>query len=144
MGFPRQDYCRWEGCHFLLQGIFLTQASNPHLLCLLCWQADSLSTEPSGKPLTSYLWTNISICIFFFPSVFLSRDGDTLKHNRRILTSPKTRKRHEMSSEDGLSLEPIHFLPVVPTCVWMLSCIRLFVTTWTVVCQAPPSREFSR
>ena len=28
------------GCHFLLQGIFLTQGSNP---CLLNWQADSLS-----------------------------------------------------------------------------------------------------
>ena len=31
------------GCHFLLQGIFLTQELNPHLLCLLRWQADSLS-----------------------------------------------------------------------------------------------------
>ena len=25
-------------CHFLLQGIFLTWGSNPHLLCLLHWQ----------------------------------------------------------------------------------------------------------
>ena len=30
------------GCHFLLQGIFLTQGSNPSLLCLLHWQSDSL------------------------------------------------------------------------------------------------------
>ena len=29
VGFPRQEY--WS-CHFLLQGIFLTQGSNPHLL----------------------------------------------------------------------------------------------------------------
>ena len=29
------------GCRFLLQGIFLTQGSNPHLLCYLHWQADS-------------------------------------------------------------------------------------------------------
>jgi len=29
------------GCHFLLQGIFLTQRLNPHLLCLLHWQAGS-------------------------------------------------------------------------------------------------------
>ena len=29
-------------CHFLLQGIFATQGTNPHLLCLLLWQADSL------------------------------------------------------------------------------------------------------
>ena len=30
------------GCHFLLQRIFSSQGSNPHLLCLLHWQADSL------------------------------------------------------------------------------------------------------
>ena len=30
------------GYHFLLQGIFLTQGSNPHLLPILHWQADSL------------------------------------------------------------------------------------------------------
>ena len=31
------------GCHALLQGSFLTQASNPHLLHVLLWQAGSLS-----------------------------------------------------------------------------------------------------
>ena len=30
MGFSRQEY--WSGCHALLQGIFLTQESNPRLL----------------------------------------------------------------------------------------------------------------
>ena len=30
------------GCHSFLQGIFLTQGSNLHLLCLLHWPADSL------------------------------------------------------------------------------------------------------
>ena len=30
------------GCHALLQGIFLTQRSNPSLLCLLHWQVGSL------------------------------------------------------------------------------------------------------
>ena len=35
------------GCHFLLQGIFLNQGSNPGLLAL--W-ADSLLSEPPGKP----------------------------------------------------------------------------------------------
>ena len=38
------------GCHVLLQGVFLTQGSNPHLLCLLCWQAGSLTWAPPGKP----------------------------------------------------------------------------------------------
>ena len=39
------------GCHFLLQEIFLTRGSNPCLLCLLHWQADSLPLTPPGKPL---------------------------------------------------------------------------------------------
>ena len=36
-------------CHALLQGIFLTQGSNPRLLQLLHWQAGSLPLAPSGK-----------------------------------------------------------------------------------------------
>ena len=35
------------GCHFLLQGIFLTQGSNPHLLN---GQADSLPLRYPGSP----------------------------------------------------------------------------------------------
>ena len=38
------------GCHFLLQGIFLTQASNLRLLCLLHWQAYSLPLSHLGSP----------------------------------------------------------------------------------------------
>ena len=38
------------GCHALLQGIFLTQGSNPCLLCLLHWQMGSLPLAPPGKP----------------------------------------------------------------------------------------------
>ena len=38
-------------CHFLLQGIFLTQESNLSLLHLLHWQADSLPLEsPALNP----------------------------------------------------------------------------------------------
>ena len=36
--------------HFLLKRIFPTQGSNPHLLCLLRWQAGSLPLVPPGKP----------------------------------------------------------------------------------------------
>ena len=55
MGFSRQEY--WRGCHALLQGIFLTQGSNPCLLCLLHWQAGFLSLVPpviKGSP--PYTW----------------------------------------------------------------------------------------
>ena len=41
------------GCHALLQGIFSTQGSNPHLLCLLHWQVGSLPLAPPGKPKVS-------------------------------------------------------------------------------------------
>ena len=42
------------GCHFLLQGIFLTQRSNQHLLALLLWLADSLPLAPPEKPQQYY------------------------------------------------------------------------------------------
>ena len=48
--FSRQEY--WNGLHFLLQGIFMTQGLNPCLLCLLHWQARFLPVVPCGKPLT--------------------------------------------------------------------------------------------
>ena len=38
------------GCHALLQGIFLTQESNPCLFHLLHWQVGSLPLVPPGKP----------------------------------------------------------------------------------------------
>ena len=38
------------GCHTLLQGIFPTQESNLHLLCLLHWQVGSLPLTSPGKP----------------------------------------------------------------------------------------------
>ena len=37
---------------FPLQGIFPTQGSNPRLLCLLHWQADSLPLGYLGRPVT--------------------------------------------------------------------------------------------
>ena len=52
MGFSRQEY--GVGCHALLQGIFLTEGSNLHLLCLLHWQVDSLPLVPPGKPIYIY------------------------------------------------------------------------------------------
>ena len=47
------------GCCFLLHGIFLTQGSNLHLLCLLNWQAGSLplATPRRLKHLMGAWWT---------------------------------------------------------------------------------------
>ena len=51
--------CPWDypsentgvGCHFLLQGIFPTQGSNPSLLRLLHWQVNSLPLSHLGNPI---------------------------------------------------------------------------------------------
>ena len=48
MGFPRQEY--WSKLPLPSPGIFITQGSNSHLLCLLHWQTDSLPTVPPRKP----------------------------------------------------------------------------------------------
>ena len=40
----------WSGLPCPPPGIFLTQGLNPHLLCLLHWQAGSLPLAPPGKP----------------------------------------------------------------------------------------------
>ena len=54
MGFSRQEH--WSGLpcsppgNLPLRGIFPTQGSNLHLLCILNWQAGSFPLAPPGKP----------------------------------------------------------------------------------------------
>ena len=60
---PPGSSCPWDspgkntgaGCHALLQGIFLTQGSNPRFLCFLHWQAGSLPLAP--LVLRSVIWS---------------------------------------------------------------------------------------
>ena len=60
MEFSRQEYWN-EFCHFLLQGIFLTQGSNPGLLCLLHWQAESLPPCHPGSSMYTYIPSLLSL-----------------------------------------------------------------------------------
>ena len=61
---PTRLLCPWNfpgkntevGCHFLLQGIFLTQGLIPCVLHLLRWQEDSLPLSNLGNP--------INVCCF--------------------------------------------------------------------------------
>ena len=55
--YPSRPLCPWfigkntaVGYHFLFQGIFPTEGSNPHLLHLLFWQADFLPLCHLGSP----------------------------------------------------------------------------------------------
>ena len=71
---PTRLLCLWDfpgkisgvSCHALLQGIFLTQGLNPHLLCLLCcrWILHPLSDR--GSPHThAHAHTHAGFYIFF-------------------------------------------------------------------------------
>ena len=78
---PARLLCPWDspggntgvGCHFLLQGIFPTQGLNPHLLCLLHWQAGSLPLRHLGSPHIKFcgkIWTNFwptrYVCVYWY------------------------------------------------------------------------------
>ena len=60
------------GCRALLQGIFLTQGSNLHLLHLLHWQADSLPLNHLGSLISCLVLLTLppkySLCIALFYS----------------------------------------------------------------------------
>ena len=62
------------GCHVLLQGIFLTQGSNLHLLCLLHREAGSLPGAPPGKPAIPFSILNIHVCDASSPGPLSCRD----------------------------------------------------------------------
>ena len=49
-------------CHFLFQGIFLTQGSNPGLLHFLHWQVYSLPLSHLKRP-CSYVNVNTYACV---------------------------------------------------------------------------------
>ena len=55
MGSPGKN--TGVGCHFLLQGIFLTQGSSPHLLHFLHWQEGSLRLCHLEAPVVFHLST---------------------------------------------------------------------------------------
>ena len=53
------------GYHLLPQGIFLTQGTNPSLLCLWYWQVDSLPLSHQGSPIHSIPGTvKVGECCF--------------------------------------------------------------------------------
>ena len=70
------------GCHALLQGIFLTQGLNPHLLRLLYWQ--TLPLVPSGKP--SVQFSSSQLCLTLWDLMDCSIPGLTVHYQLLELT----------------------------------------------------------
>ena len=58
------------GCHFLLQGIFLTQRLKPSLLNVLNWQADFLPSNYLGTALLDSRRQFLSFVLSLSPSFF--------------------------------------------------------------------------
>ena len=92
VGFPRQ-----VSCHFLLQGIFLTQLSNPRLLQ---WQVDSFTTDHLGSP-TSYVGFNKYYLLFSQFSSLCLLDHFILILYKTLWTEIHL-KEQSSSSNDGL------------------------------------------
>ena len=76
-GFFRQEY--WSGLPCLLQGIFLTQGSNP---CLLHRQVGSLPLVPPGKPI------NVCVCVCVCMNKELVRINGRIRRCSRRLEAP--------------------------------------------------------
>ena len=68
--------CPWDSqgkhtgvvCHAFLQGIFLTQESNPHLLCLLLWQVGFFTTGATWEAL-------LVVCVLYIISSWIWFSG---------------------------------------------------------------------
>ena len=123
------------GCHFLLQGIFLTQGSNPDLLT--CRQIlYHLSHQGSS-------WILEWVVIPFSRGFSLSRD----------ITSVSCKKGNSLPSEPsgkhGISIIGYDFVNMRCYYRWVIkyrvnhtivvqsqSRVRLFATSWTAACQA--------
>ena len=100
------------GCHFLLQGIFPTQGSNPRVLC---WQVDSLPLSYQGSPCTA----RDAVCmkLYFSDTCCLTGRGFAIF---KVLTMMSIRKYIENNVIGYLPLplytSSVHFRSVAQSC----------------------------
>ena len=102
------------GCHLYLQLIFPTQGLNPHLLCLLHWQAGSLPLVPPGKPLEpspDLRFGSIVVLPTFNPG----------PHSQQGLKKIKKKKKKERKKRKNVLSEwRIEGSPEVGFCNWQM------------------------
>ena len=94
------------GCHFLLQGIFLTQGSNPPVLNLLHLQACSLPlVPPTWHALTNWILTTPLFEISFIITPFMEEKTGFCKD---YVTPPRSHCWRSWDLNSGsLALEPV-------------------------------------
>ena len=122
MRFSRQEY--WSGLPCPLPRIFLIQELNLSLLCLLHWQAGSLTLVPPGKPLPPvtppFLGEYITVILSLWITVYVECMGQiTFLLSSQVSGSRGTAGKYPQFSS-----------------VQLLSWVWLFGTSWTAACQA--------
>ena len=139
--YPTRLLCSWDcpgkntgvSCHFLLQGIFLTQGSN---LPLLHWQADCLPLNHQGRPycrsaVAAAAAKSLQWCLTLCNPIDGSPPGSPVP--------------------GILQARILEWVTISFSNAWKwkvkvksLSRVPLFVTPCTAAYQAPPSMGFSR
>ena len=129
--WPARPLCPWDspgkntgvGCHFLLQGIFPTQESNPcHLL------ADGFfTTEPPGKPIKNQLYFN------FQKQTAPNHHTHTRVHGTYVYTDPPVTGRELLAglrvttskSQAGMCPQGLRWTPTVNETLPRSFCLHL-------------------
>ena len=91
------SFCPWYfpgkntgvGCHFLLQGIFLIQGSNPHLLCLLHCRQNFYLLGHGGSP---FIMSIIFVMRKPVNVTFIDCKRVSEKHNSKLVDKHITHK----------------------------------------------------
>ena len=107
---PPGSSCPWDspgkntgvGCHFLLQGIFPSQGSNPGILHLLHWQVGSLPLLPpgirhreAGHGHTTKIQTQVSVGPKLVSSLIISLSSKKAYENTELLFCVKKKEGDE-------------------------------------------------
>ena len=117
---PARLLCLWNspgktgvGCHSLLQRIFVTHGSNPHLLYLLRWQADSLPAEPSGKSKNVYISIKWTVQTHIYKLVLIDELITLMYVENKCIRNYRNKKNIQMKTVSTLdqNLYSLNFVP---------------------------------
>ena len=122
-----------EGCHFLLQGIFLTQGLNPCLLHLLHWQADSLPPShlesPSLNLTLNKLMPQANLQVDYSLDFFFSRESLSVEFtgaNNQWATGSKFRDENVTEKFILCPPSPLSALGSLKLCFYNAGCCLWF------------------
>ena len=111
---PARPLCPWDssgkntgaGCHFLLQGIFRTQGSNPCLLHLLRWQVNYLALWKENSERQSGLWGRNEEQCFCECSLRCLRGFQENTSGNLLKMSPELMRKRARAGDMKLTFSP--------------------------------------